>query len=406
MMKWRRVWLLALCLALICGPAALASWYEYSREELDRLHDLVGQFGIQSVSEVPGAVGMGVSDNCSENLDAIREAVRAMGIDPEGILFYDENGLEANDWFVDYTEAQTDAGMFYHDVFSLSEVCYHATPLCIDAGGASDPITEEEARENGLLPCPICVRTASDAEGVSAVARGGTYVLRITDEWMNSRTDIGSVFGFFSTMAFTGEDIMKPLAERVHGDDYVAFVEAIQNGASAGATTYYPGIYPKNDELEMCQRHIGGAWYTVLRPDKEARDAMTKKGKLKIYLRFFGGETRYENGTLTLGDGDEWGDDNYSLKFEKMGSKAVFTKSYNGLDLALYDELDAAIFVLREPKADRDALEEVGLALDGKAMNISLNGYMDGKDAVYAGVFTAPEAAAIRNGGELALMRG
>ena len=59
----------------------------------------------------------------------------------------------------------------------LSGVCYHATPLCIDAGETTDAISEDEAISKGLLPCPICVQEAPDAKGVRAVARGGTYVL-------------------------------------------------------------------------------------------------------------------------------------------------------------------------------------------------------------------------------------
>ena len=155
----------------------------------------------------------------------------------------------------------------------------------------------------------------------------------------------------------------------------------------------------------MCQRHIGGAWYTVLRPHEAAQKAMSKKGKLKIYLRFFGRESTYADGTLTLGEGDEWGNDEYELKFEKMGSKAVFTRDYDGLTLSLFEEIGTSIFVLREHNADADLLVDVGLTLDGKDMGISLTGYMDSTDAVYVGVFTAPEAAQVKGGAALALAR-
>ena len=175
--------------------------------------------------------------------------------------------------------------------------------------------------------------------------------------------------------------------------------------ARDSAPAYYPAIYPQNGELEMCQRHVGGAWYTVLRPGEAARKAMSKHGRLKIYLRFFGGESSYNDGTLTLGEGDEWGDDQYELKFEKMGSDAVFTRDYGGLSLSLFEEMGANIFVLREHNADADLLEGVGLALDGQDTGLSLTGYMDGANAVYAGVFTAPEAARVRGGAALAISR-
>ena len=278
-------------------------------------------------------------------------------------------------------------------------------PLCIDAGGAKDVVSEADAEAMGMLPCPVCVQEAADPQGVRAVARGGTYVLRMTDEWMNSRTDIGGVFGFSSPGVYSGEEMMKPLSQRLHGDAYVSFLEAIQGGGTASAPAYYPDIYPQNHELEMCKRHIGGAWYTVLRPDEASRRRMSKKGRLKINLRFFGGESTYADGTLTLGEGDEWGDDEYALKFEKMRSDAVFARDYDGLTLSLFEELGATIFVLREHNADADLLVDVGLTLDGEDMGLSLDGYMDGTDAVFVGVFTAPEAARVKGGAALALAR-
>ena len=297
-------------------------------------------------------------------------------------------------------------GVYYHNAFSQQETCYHATPLCINADtSTTDAISLEEARALGLLPCPVCVQEASDQQRVRAVARGGTYVLKMTDEWMNTRPDIGGVFAGYAPGIYTGKDMAKPLSERLHGDAYVTFLEAIQSGGIASAPAYYPGIYPQNDELQMCQRHIGGAWYTVLRPDEVARKTMAKNGKLKMYLRFFGGESIYADGTLTLGEGDEWGDDVYELKFEKMNSDAVFTREYDGLTLSLFEEIGASIFVLREHNADADLLVDVGLTLGGRDTGLSLTGYMDGTNAVYVGVFTAPEAKQVKDGAVVALER-
>lgn len=296
-------------------------------------------------------------------------------------------------------------GVYYHNADDPLANCYHATPLCIDAGGANEVVSEADAKAMGMLPCPVCVQEAADPQGVRAVARGGTYVLKMTDEWMNSRTDIGGVFAGDEPKVYTGADMAKPLSQRLHGDAYVSFLEAIQGGGTASAPAYYPGIYPQNDELEMCKRHIGGAWYTVLRPDEASRRRMSKDGSLKMYLRFFGGESSYADGTLTLGEGDEWGDDEYALRFEKMESDTVFAREYDGLALSLFEELGATIFVLREHGADADLLENVGLTLDGEDMGVSLTGYMDGTDAVFVGVFTAPEAARVKGGAALELTR-
>ena len=295
--------------------------------------------------------------------------------------------------------------------------CYHATPLCLYSGGADVPLTKEEAEALGLYPCPVCVQGKSDTEGVRAAARGGTYVVRMSDGWMSSRPDIGSVFAGWTSEIYTDEaDMAEPLARRVHGDMYVSILEAVKNGGSASAPAFYPGIYPSNNELEMCLRHIGGAWYTVLRPDKAGRKRIPKDGKLEIYLRFFGGTAVYEDGKLSLGEGAEWGDPHYMLKFEKTDSEAVFSKEYDGFSLTLYEELDAYVFVLREREADGDLLRDAGLTLGGRRMDISLNGYIDGvdavysssfsgTDAVYAGVFSADEAAAVMGGAELEIYR-
>ena len=76
-------------------------------------------------------------------------------------------------------------GVYYYEANSQQEICYHATPLCIDAGGSNDVISEADAKAKGLLPCPICVQEAADPQGVRAVARGGTYhrSISLTKQW-------------------------------------------------------------------------------------------------------------------------------------------------------------------------------------------------------------------------------
>ena len=69
-------------------------------------------------------------------------------------------------------------GVYYHDADDPLANCYHATPLCIDAGGANDVVSEADAKALGVLPCPVCVQQAADPQGVRAVARGGTYGTR------------------------------------------------------------------------------------------------------------------------------------------------------------------------------------------------------------------------------------
>lgn len=312
--------------------------------------------------------------------------------------------------------AAAEGETYYRGTDIKAGSCYHATPLCLYSGGADVPLTKEEAEALGLYPCPVCVQGKSDPEGVRAAARGGTYVVRMSDGWMSSRPDIGSIFGFGDEEHYTGDELDKTLSRLLHGNMYVSFVEAVRNNGMPSEPVYCPGIYPSNNELEMCQRHIGGAWYTVLRPDKAARKLIAEKGKLEVYLRFFAGRAVYSDGTLYVSDDEEWGDEHCLLEFEKTDSEAVFSKEYDGFSLDMYNELGAYVFVLRERDADGDLLRDVGLTLGGRRLDISLNGYIDGVDAVYsssfsgtdgvfAGVFSADEAAAVMGGAELEIYR-
>ena len=275
---------------------------------------------------------------------------------------------------------------------------WHATPDCA-AGGALTAISEGDANRLGLLPCPVCVQDMAGAKGVAAVERGGTIILRLTDAWMASREDIGSVFAGYPCDVYDGDAGLKALSERLHGDAYVRFLADIAATGRAEASAYYPGIYPENGEAILCQRHVGCAWFTALRP------AVAVDDPYPMYLRFFGGPLTWRDGALHTDDWQEWGDDGYRLKLDKRGSKRAFSRDYGGLELLLFRELDADILVVHERHADADLLEDVGLALDGADTGLRLTGYMDGGDAVFVGVLTAPEAARVKAGAVPSLTR-
>ena len=249
----------------------------------------------------------------------------------------------------------------------------------------------------GHFPCPVCVQEDVKPE-VTAVERGGTIILRMPDSWANSRNDIGSVFGSSNAEVYEGEEAVRIVGHYLHGDAYNAFMKSWDETGKAEDWLWYPRIYPENNELFMNQRHIGGSWYVTMRPDKVSGDS------IKIYLRFFGGMMKADGDRLTadIWD-DEWGDDNYILKFSKKQNKSsTFSRDYGDFTLDIYDELDTHIAVIRQKNADKDLLKEVRLTV-GDQPDIILNGYMDGSDAVYCCTLADGEDYLIRNGTEVEL---
>ena len=274
-----------------------------------------------------------------------------------------------------------------------SDPYYHAYEHCQGAKDLYEADSYEVAWAGGKYKCPVCYQDATQYVGVEAVERGGTYVVRLPDEWMRSQETKG-VFAASSEYVYTGTEAQQVLAEQLHGDRYVQFAQECEKTGSAEEKCYYPDFYPSNDEIFMSTRHIGGAWYVVLRP--------TKKYSGSICLRFFTGPMTWKNGELTTLQEDEYDDDNHKLKLNKLsGQGAVFEGERENLKYSIYDEMGVYIAVIREPGAS--GCEELLLNIDGFDTGIKLNGYMEGEDAVFVCTLTAAETNAMNIGASLVL---
>ena len=269
-------------------------------------------------------------------------------------------------------------------------VYWHANASC-----QGEILLEADSVE-GCFACPVCVQEEVDAE-ITAVERGGTIILKMPDSWASSRKNIGSVFGWSPADVYEGEEALEQVAVNLHGDAYNAFMKAWEETGSAEAWRWVPGIYPENNELFMNQRHIGGAWYVTMRPDKVSGDS------IEIYLRFFGGVIEAEGDQVTVDGNDEWGDPDYKLRFsEKQNKSRSFAQDYGDFSIDIYDELDTHIAVIRQKNADKDLLEGVRLTVEDQP-DIILNGYMDGDNAVYCCTLTDGEDHLIRSGAQVKL---
>lgn len=244
--------------------------------------------------------------------------------------------------------------------------------------------------------CPVCV-PETFKKGIDAVERGGTIILRMTDEWMANRKDIGSVFGFSPVSSYEGEAASEMLTRYLHGDAYNAFMGSYAETGKAEGMAYEPDIYPENAELFMNQRHIGGAWYVTMRPARVSGDS------IEIYLRFFAGKIWMEDEVLQVDFSQEWGDTDYELKFsEKSGKGKTFSKDYGDFSIAVHEEMDTYIAIIYQPGGDKDLLKDVRLSIADQP-DIILNGYMNADTAVYCCVLTEGEMHLIESGADVKL---
>lgn len=248
----------------------------------------------------------------------------------------------------------------------------------------------------GYFACPVCVQEELEPK-VTAVERGGTIILKLPDSWARSRKDIGGVFAGTSTDYYEGEEAREQLKKELHGREYAEFMKTWEETGSAKAWRWIPGIYPRNDELFMNERYIGGAWYVTMRPDKVSGDSK------KIYLRFFAGAIEADGDRLGVDGDQEWGKTDYSLKFSKKKSKSsAFSKDYGDFKISLYKELGIHIAVIRQKNADKDLLNDVRLTI-GDQPDVILTGYMDGTDGVFCCTLTDGEAHLLESGADVRL---
>lgn len=296
---------------------------------------------------------------------------------------------------------------------------YHATPLCAGAsfdraeyarlsaqaageGNAAEAavallkeyyrqMSVDEATLWGYAPCPVCVSDETDYGEPRAVKRGGTVVLRVPDAWIDAQ-DTFDVLGTAADEAI-GENAWDA-AEYLHGEAYAAFVEAAAREGRAEADVLCPSADLGDGALSMHARHIGGAWYLTVRPDRAGRDAPKEAEKLALGLRLEGGALRWDGAALVKAN---WGlhyEETRNCPLEPLDGSPVFSGDYENLAVTLFRELDANILVIRETPGDAGWLD-ARLTLDDRLAADGLKGYMDGDDAVYVCVLTDAEAEAL-----------
>lgn len=258
----------------------------------------------------------------------------------------------------------------------------------------------EALRQQGKYPCPVCV-PEDVPEGIMAVERGGTVVVRIPDDWMKARqNDMKGVFGFGARDANDLQEAHALVARFLHGDAYYRFLFEFGRDGAAEAIAYAPDInYMHENLLCMNERHIGGAWYVTMRPEN------APGSRMDFEMEFIEFSVSMEGSSATALYDRFWNDD-CSVPIEPLsGSGPVFTGAYDDIRISIFREMETNIAVIYEYGAAGDLLESIPLYIEGGPDEIPMNGYMAGDHAVYCCVLTDAEAHALSVGADAHLLR-
>ena len=289
--------------------------------------------------------------------------------------------------------------------------CYHAAPNCALANGALAPIDRDEAVEKkALAPCHACVVDSAAYDGVEAVMRAGTVVVRVPDDWAaqaGASRDLSSASSFTPLWSADadGAEANRLLARLLHGEAYVDALAQIADGRPCRADLALPEVNIPDVECQLLNaRHIGGAWLFTLRPGEAVREAMAEDDRLDVELRIFLGTVSVEGGRLTAACNRAVADDR-PLSLNRTRNSVTFGAEYDGFDLTAYGERDAYICVIHEHEPDPDRLEGVRLLLDGVDCDIEMNGYLGGEGATYCCTLAEGELEALLLNAQPSLFR-
>lgn len=291
--------------------------------------------------------------------------------------------------------ARADAGTEYWTL--KDDYYYHYNMHC---GGVQNmvPISEEAALAFAKYGCPVCLQEDAGSE-IQAVSRGRTIVVRFPDAWL-AEQELTGVFGWSSDTVHTGEAAHDRLSELLHGDAYNAFLADYMADDYAEGRSCSPYILSDENELIMSSRHIGGSWYIIVRPEGRFGSTWT------MYWRVQSQMLRMEDGALSENFDLQTVEERRKISVSSMDDvQAVCERSDDALSISVFRALEGNVAVITEFNADEDFLDDVQLRIGGREDGVDVQGYMNGRDAVYCCMLTDAELAAIQEGSRLSLYR-
>ena len=278
------------------------------------------------------------------------------------------------------------------------ELYWHALPEC---GGVPRPAMSGDERR---WPCPVCAPDACDYPGLEIYGLGGLTVIRMSDEFIATREDVGGVFGFSGTTEYQGAEAEALLSRLLHGADYADFRANWTGNGAASATIRCASslMTPSGDFDRSCigaPRHLGAAWVEVFPPMTRADDALNP--------RFFEGTLTATGDGLSCVTPEEWnlyldGASVEALEAEPACHYEGQIRSVRGGDwtLEVYRARGLNLAVLRLSGGDAMFKPDISLDASGWPERVTMTDpYWDGETALYGCALTDGEAEALIAGG-------
>ena len=290
--------------------------------------------------------------------------------------------------------AATAEGTIYVDDASH---CWHSTRSCALARNLRE-ISKSAADypDWEVRPCAACVPDETAYSGIEAWERGGTVVIRVPDSYLRQQMEPGGWEATASDALIHEADTEDgDIARLLHGRDYLDYLENAREGQIYTTEAYIPDCMP--DGLLMNRRHIGAAWYLTVRPS-----APYDGGSFELPFYIYRDRleiTRWPAGATLSQAGGPMGEDDLTITPKKSGGKLAFKSDDDfAADAQFYVVRDDGvnILVVREKHFDPDY--SLTRRVDYCHAQFTLQGYADGEDAVYCGVISDSELAAMRDG--------
>lgn len=245
-----------------------------------------------------------------------------------------------------------------------------------------------------------------DAEDVIAVSRGGTIVVSM-DYGMLQEAYYGDPFFTSDPEVYTGEEAVRLAQSMLPEAEYQEFNEKYARTGEAEANAYVlsfvgnQGGSFRDSDLFMDTRLIGTKWITVTRPLESVgktwdtfsnvnRMALrAKDGTLEVDITGWGGPDLTLTPTQLKNDQPDILVDQGSLHVEVFGLKNYFNES-------------VYIAVIHDENGAEKPMWNVSFQI-GDTQRNALEGYANGKDAVYCCILNDKEAQLLENGAEIHL---
>ena len=270
---------------------------------------------------------------------------------------------------------------------------YHATEKC---ALAAKNLLESHGPASEYYPCQACVAEDGEQTDPQCTVRGGTAIVRLSDDWLRRTLAEGTRPGEIpDALIHLGGTDDEDLARLVHGRDYVRLLE----GQAAGSSQRAEALVPEyaGDGLLMSCRHLGAAWYLAVRPEGGVGE------RLELPLRLWRAELQidvYPAGIILSTEGAECRETTLTLSPVKSSGEVIWQRDDGMADQGETVIRDGSLYtlVLRLHYCDPDDPDDPGLnrlACYG-GEHFALNGYMDGDDGVFVAALTRGEVYALR----------